>query len=179
MNKFVGVGSLIYVIFSLFFWLCSLLILKIIVIIGMVKTHTHTHALTVWLTPHIKTLSTGSLARKTSTFCWTKCFFFVFLLDARVLRVEVMLGEDMVPSGPSVFRPSSYVKQPGVSCWAAADVHASCSGRTAAGAGELSAMCFIPLAATSGIYFDTYLTHYDFIASVGRAYVESSQTCVF
>lgn len=56
----------------------------------------------MWLTPHIRTLSTGSLARKTSTFCCTKCFFFVFLLAAREPRAEVMLGEDMVPSGPAV-----------------------------------------------------------------------------
>lgn len=119
-------------------------------VIGMVKnTHTHTHALTVWLTPHIRTLSTGSLARKTSTFCCTKCFFLVFLLDARLLRVEVMLGEDMVPPGPSVRLsagpPTSYVKQPRVSCWAAADVNASCCGRSAAGAGKLSSVHFISL----------------------------------
>lgn len=167
-----------------FSWLAMSLVSFSALGIGVVKTHTHTHALTVWLTPHIRTLSTGSLARKTSTFCCTKCFFFVFLLDARVLREEVMLGEAMVPSGPSVrlsagFRPSSYVKQPGVSCWAAADVNASCSGRTAAGAGKLSGTCFILLAVTSGIYFDIYLTNYDFIGSIDRAYADSSQSCMF
>lgn len=119
-------------------------------LIGIVKKkHSHTHALTVWLTPHIRTLSTGSLARKTSTFCCTKCFFLVFLLDARLLRAEVMLGEDMLPPGPSVRLSagplSSYVKHPGASCWAAADVNASCSGRSAAGAGKLFAMHFISL----------------------------------
>lgn len=32
----------------------------------------------------MKTLSTGSLARNTFTFCCTKCFFFVFVLGARI-----------------------------------------------------------------------------------------------
>lgn len=61
---------------------------------------------TEWLTPHTRTLNTGSLPRKTSTFCCTKCFFLVFLLGASALKgLEEAPGEDMVPhreSDPSV-----------------------------------------------------------------------------
>lgn len=39
--------------------------------------------LTEWFTPQMNTLTTGSLARNTFTFCWTKCFFLVFILGAR------------------------------------------------------------------------------------------------
>lgn len=39
-------------------------------------------ALTEWFTPHIRTLSSGSLARKSFTFCATKCFFLVLVLLA-------------------------------------------------------------------------------------------------
>lgn len=59
---------------------------------------------TEWLTPHIRTLRTGSLARRTSTFCWTKCFFLVFLLDASLLRA--VGGEDMVALPPTWLRVS-------------------------------------------------------------------------
>ena len=42
----------------------------------------------------IKTLSRGSLARNSFTFCDTKCFFFVFVLlaivEARLLAAEAM-----------------------------------------------------------------------------------------
>lgn len=38
--------------------------------------------LTVWLTPHIRTLRSGSEARKSFTFWQTKCFFFVLVLEA-------------------------------------------------------------------------------------------------
>lgn len=40
-------------------------------------------ALTEWFTPHIRTLSSGSLARKSFTFCATKCFFLVLVLLAK------------------------------------------------------------------------------------------------
>lgn len=67
------------------------------------------------------------------------------------------------------FQPSFYVKQPGVRCGAAADVNAFSSGRAAAGAGKLSAMYFILLAATSGICLNLFLTLYAFIGSVEDA----------
>lgn len=38
--------------------------------------------LTVWLIPHIRTLRSGSEARKSFTFWQTKCFFFVLVLEA-------------------------------------------------------------------------------------------------
>lgn len=38
--------------------------------------------LTVWLTPHIRTLRSGSEARNSFTFWQTKCFFFVLVLEA-------------------------------------------------------------------------------------------------
>lgn len=53
------------------------------------------HWLTEWLTPHIKTLSTGSLARNTFTFCCTKCFFFVLVLGARIT-----IGLEVAPELP-------------------------------------------------------------------------------
>lgn len=67
---------------------------------------------TEWLTPHIRTLSTGSLARKTFTFCCTKCFFLVFLLGFRGpggMEEEAALGEDIalsqvIPSSVCVSR---------------------------------------------------------------------------
>lgn len=49
--------------------------------------------LTEWLTPHITTLSRGSLARNSFTFCATKCFFLVFVLlamDAAMLLAEAI-----------------------------------------------------------------------------------------
>lgn len=81
------------------------------------------------------------------------------------------------PRGPSVRLSagplSSYVKHPGVSCWAAADVNASCSGRSAAaGAGKLSAMHFY-----FTVCFDIYRSHSEFIGVVDCADAESSQTC--
>ena len=51
--------------------------------------------LTEWLTPHMKTLSTGSLARNTFTFCWTKCFFFVLVFGARIT-----IGLEAAPEFP-------------------------------------------------------------------------------
>lgn len=38
--------------------------------------------LTEWFTPHMRTLSSGSLARNNFTFCATKCFFLVLVLLA-------------------------------------------------------------------------------------------------
>lgn len=52
--------------------------------------------LTEWLTPHITTLSRGSLARKSFTFCATKCFFLVFVLlamDAAMLLAEAIFQQ--------------------------------------------------------------------------------------
>lgn len=49
--------------------------------------------LTEWLTPHMTTLSRGSLARNSFTFWATKCFFLVFVLlamDAAMLAAEAM-----------------------------------------------------------------------------------------
>lgn len=49
--------------------------------------------LTEWLTPHITTLSRGSLARKSFTFWATKCFFLVLVLlamDAAMLLAEAI-----------------------------------------------------------------------------------------
>lgn len=45
------------------------------------KVRSRTYPLTVWLTPHINTLSSGSFARNSLTFwCFTrKCFFFSLL----------------------------------------------------------------------------------------------------
>lgn len=53
---------------------------------------------TVWLTPHIKTLSMGSLARNNFTFCPIKCFFFVLVLLALMGAALVQL-DDMSPAG--------------------------------------------------------------------------------
>lgn len=39
-------------------------------------------SLTEWFTPHMRTLSSGSLARNNFTFCATKCFFLVLVLLA-------------------------------------------------------------------------------------------------
>lgn len=52
--------------------------------------------LTEWLTPHITTLSRGSLARKSFTFWATKCFFFVFVLlaiEATIALAEAIFSE--------------------------------------------------------------------------------------
>lgn len=53
--------------------------------------------LTEWFTPHIKTLSSGSLARNSFTFWDTKCFFLVLVLlamdAARLLAAEAMFSE--------------------------------------------------------------------------------------
>lgn len=49
--------------------------------------------LTEWLTPHMSTLSRGSLARNSFTFWATKCFFLVFVLlamDAAMLLAEAI-----------------------------------------------------------------------------------------
>lgn len=49
--------------------------------------------LTEWLTPHITTLSRGSLARNSFTFWATKCFFLVLVLlaiDAAMLLAEAI-----------------------------------------------------------------------------------------
>lgn len=46
------------------------------------ETAAAARALTEWFTPHIRTLSSGSLARKSFTFCATKCFFLVLVLLA-------------------------------------------------------------------------------------------------
>lgn len=43
----------------------------------------------------MKTLWTGSLARNTFTFCCTKCFFFVFVLGARIT-----MGLEVAPEVP-------------------------------------------------------------------------------
>lgn len=44
----------------------------------------------------MKTLRTGSLARNTFTFCWTKCFFFVLVFGARIT-----MGLETAPEFPS------------------------------------------------------------------------------
>lgn len=49
--------------------------------------------LTVWLTPHIKTLRMGSLARNNFTFCPIKCFFFVLVLLALTGAALVQLDD--------------------------------------------------------------------------------------
>lgn len=54
--------------------------------------------LTVWLTPHIKTLRMGSLARNNFTFCPIKCFFFVLVLLALTGAALVQL-DDMSQAG--------------------------------------------------------------------------------
>lgn len=51
------------------------------------------HWLTVWLTPHIKTLRMGSLARNNFTFCPIKCFFFVLVLLALTAAALVQLAD--------------------------------------------------------------------------------------
>lgn len=50
-------------------------------------------ALTEWLTPHMRTLSSGSLARNNFTFCATKCFFLVLVLLA--MTGTMLLGAAM------------------------------------------------------------------------------------
>lgn len=52
-----------------------------------------TAALTEWLTPHMRTLSSGSLARNNFTFCATKCFFLVLVLLA--MTGTMLLGAAM------------------------------------------------------------------------------------
>ncbi len=51
------------------------------------------NVLTVWLTPHIKTLRMGSLARNNFTFCPIKCFFFVLVLLALTGAALVQLDD--------------------------------------------------------------------------------------
>lgn len=54
---------------------------------------TRAGTLTEWLTPHITTLSRGSLARNSFTFWATKCFFLVLVLlaiDAAMLLAEAI-----------------------------------------------------------------------------------------
>ena len=55
--------------------------------------------LTVWLTPHIKTLRMGSLARNNFTFCPIKCFFFVLVLLALTGAALVQLDAMSVGLG--------------------------------------------------------------------------------
>lgn len=60
-------------------------------------------SLTVWLTPHIKTLRIGSLARNNLTFCPIKCFFFVLVLLALTGAAPVQL-DDMSPGSELMVR---------------------------------------------------------------------------
>lgn len=55
--------------------------------------------LTVWLTPHISTLRSGSEARKSLTFWQTKCFFFVLVLEAlsALPRLALTLAATVLP----------------------------------------------------------------------------------
>lgn len=67
-------------------------------------------ALTEWFTPHIRTLSSGSLARKSFTFCATKCFFLVLVLlasteDPRLPGVAMAAAS--VPSTAALPRPGT------------------------------------------------------------------------
>lgn len=67
---------------------------------------------TVWLTPHIKTLRIGSLARNNFTFCPIKCFFFVFVLLALTGATLVQL-DDMSPVGNNLGNARQHCNQTG------------------------------------------------------------------
>lgn len=59
-------------------------------------------ALTVWLAPHMRTLSSGSEARNSFTFWQTKCFFLVLVLLA--LRAE----PNAAPTPPADEPPAQF-----------------------------------------------------------------------
>lgn len=52
------------------------------------------------MTPHMRTLSSGSLARNNFTFCATKCFFLVLVLLA--MTGTMLLGAAMAPPAAEV-----------------------------------------------------------------------------
>lgn len=72
--------------------------------------------LTEWLTPHMKTLRTGSLARNTFTFCCTKCFFLVLVLGARI-TIGLEEGPELPRAAMTTHRLSSLVHRGDTSSW--------------------------------------------------------------
>lgn len=68
----------------------------------------------------MKTLRTGSLARNTLTFCWTKCFFFVLVLGARIT-----MGLEVAPEFPRAAMTTDLLSSPAVTLLSDADVQAT------------------------------------------------------